>query len=70
MSEHRDVVVRDTRTDPARQAVRRGAPMCHRAKYTLNLRGELTNKPGRKRNQIKCQDLTGSIAPNGPHRHE
>jgi hypothetical protein len=54
----------------ARQAARRRAPMCHRAKYTLSLRGEMTNKPGRKPKRIKCEDLTSTTAPNGPHRHE
>jgi hypothetical protein len=70
MSEHRDVAVRDIRTDPACQAARRRAPMCYGAKYTLNLRGEKTNKPGRKPKRIKCEDLISSAAPNGPHRHE
>jgi hypothetical protein len=60
MSEHRELAARDMRTDPACQAARRRAPMCHGSKCTLSLRGELTNKPGQTRNRIKCEDLTGS----------
>jgi hypothetical protein len=70
MSEYRVEAVGDIRTDPARQGARRRAPMCDRAKYTLNLRGEMTNKPGQQRDRIKCEDLTSTTAPNGPHRHE
>jgi hypothetical protein len=70
MNEHRDLAVHDIVADLARQAARRRAPICHGTKCRLNLQVDLTNKSRQQRGRRKCGDLTGSLPPNGPHRHE